>query len=52
MNPNVDEMISYANLAWTLAGRFSKVLLAPDVIQGLTAEDFAKKCTDGILEHK
>ena len=52
MNPNVDEMISYACLAWTLAGQFSKVLMAPDVNSGRPMEDFAKRCADGFLKHK
>ena len=52
MNQNMDELISYACVALTLAGRFSKVLLAPEACEGRLSDDVAKWSIDGIIRDK
>jgi hypothetical protein len=52
MNQNMDELISYACVALTLAGRFSKVLLAPEACEGRLSDDVAKSSIDGIIKDK
>lgn len=50
INNNIDEMISYACIAWTFAGRFKKVVLTPDFIDGFP--DLGEYLTNSIIEHE
>lgn len=41
MNMNVDEMISYACIAWTLAGKVSKTVFILDYSEDMAPDDAA-----------
>jgi len=44
MNINIDEMISYACIAWVLAGKVNKVVLTPDLVEEYGPGLFGNKC--------
>ena len=52
MNVNIDEMISYATIAWTLAGRFKKVILTPDFVDDVGENCLGKKLTEAMIKNR
>ena len=52
MNYNVDDQMGYGAMAWTLAGKFKKLILTPDFLDDEEGyQVLAKKLTAAIIEH-
>jgi len=52
VNFNVDELLSYSIISFALAGKFSKVVLTPDLMEESAQDEFGKICVDHLWSEK
>ncbi|XP_067951431.1 putative acyl-CoA synthetase YngI [Watersipora subatra] len=50
MNPNIDELVSYTCVAWTLIGKVSKCVFIPDINVNMSPDEAAMIFTQGVIK--
>lgn len=48
----MDEVPSYSSLVLTLAGKFTKCVIAPDLKEGIKPEEVAMVCAQAMIDEK